>query len=135
MANAGTKTLRILLVDDHDMLRRGIAVVLSEFPDMEVVGMASSGREAIELCYQLKPDVILMDILMPDIDGLGATQIIRRNFPDVKIVVLSSFEEEALVQTAREFGVSAYLLKNVSIDELTDAIRNAYLGKPGIFPK
>ena len=135
MSRAGTKTIRVLLVDDHDVLRDGIAVVLEEFPDLELVGKSNSGWDAINKCELLKPDVILMDILMPDLDGLSATRIIRERHPDIKIVILSSFEEERLVHDAHEIGASGYLLKNVSIDELANAIRNAYLEKPGSFPE
>jgi two-component system, NarL family, response regulator LiaR len=134
MSKAGTKTIQVLLVDDHDVLRDGIAVVLEEFADLELIGKAKSGWDAVEKCEKLRPDVVLMDILMPDLDGLSAAQIIRDRHPDIKLVVLSSFEEEHLVQAAHQAGVNAYLLKNVSIDELASAIRNAYLGKPGPFP-
>jgi two-component system, NarL family, response regulator LiaR len=135
MSQAGTKTINILLADDHDILRDGLATVMNEFPDIKVVGMAGSGWDAIEQCAALHPDVVLMDILMPDMDGLSAARIIRDRHPDIRIVVLSSFEEEHLVQSAHETGVSGYLLKNVSIDELANAVRDAYLGKPGTFPR
>ena len=134
MSQVGTKTIRVLLVDDHDVLRDGIAVVLEEFPDLELVGKSNSGWDAINKCAALKPDVVLMDILMPDMDGLTATRIIRERNAGVKVVVLSSFEEEHLVHDARDIGASGYLLKNVSIDELAGAIRNAYLGNPESFP-
>jgi two-component system, NarL family, response regulator LiaR len=135
MSQAGTKTINVLLADDHDILRDGLSTVMNEFPDINVVGMAGSGWDAIDQCNALQPDVVLMDILMPDIDGLSATRIIREHHPNIRVVVLSSFEEEHLVQSAHEVGVSGYLLKNVSIDELANAIRDAYLGKPGTFPK
>ncbi len=132
---SGTKTIRVLLVDDHDMLRSGVAVVLTEFTDLEVVGTAASGWEAITKCEELKPDVVLMDILMPDIDGLAAARIIHHKFPDIRFVVLSSFEDEHLIKAAQDIGVSGYLLKNISIDELATALRDAYLNKAGTFPK
>ena len=135
MAQAGTKTIDVLLADDHDILRNGLSTVMNEFPDLNVVGMAGSGWDAIDQCNALQPDVVLMDILMPDIDGLSATHIIRERHPNIRVVVLSSFEEEHLIQLAHDVGVSSYLLKNVSIDELANAIRDAYLGKPGSFPK
>lgn len=135
MAQAGTKTIDVLLADDHDILRNGLSTVMNEFPDINVVGMARSGWDAIDQCNALQPDVVLMDILMPDIDGLSATRIIRERHPNIRVVVLSSFEEEHLVKSAHEVGVSGYLLKNVSIDELANAIRDAYLGRPGSFPK
>lgn len=135
MSQAGTKTINVLLADDHDILRDGLATVMNEFPDIHVVGMAGSGWDAIDQCASLQPDVVLMDVLMPDMDGLSATRIIRERHPSIRVVVLSSFEEEDLIRSAHEVGVSGYLLKNVSIDELANAIRDAYLGKPGIFPK
>ncbi len=135
MSQAGTQTIKVLLADDHDMLRNGLSTVMSEFPDIHVVGMAGSGWDAIDQCAALQPDVILMDILMPDIDGLSAARIIHERHPSTRVVVLSSFEEEHLIKSAHEIGVNGYLLKNVSIDELANAIRDAYLGKPGTFPK
>jgi NarL family two-component system response regulator LiaR len=135
MSQAGTTTINVLLVDDHDILRDGLAVVMKEFADLRVVGTAASGWDAIDQCMALRPDVVLMDILMPDMDGLSATRIIRERDPSIRVVVLSSFEEEHLVQSAHEVGASGYLLKNVSIDELANAIRDAYLGKPGPFPR
>lgn len=135
MSQAGTRTINVLLADDHDILRDGLATVMNEFPDISVVGMAGSGWDAIDQCAALQPDVVLMDILMPDMDGLSAARIIRERQPSIRVVVLSSFEEEHLVQSAHEVGVSGYLLKNVSIDELANAIRDAYLDKPGTFPK
>lgn len=134
MSGSGTKTIRVLLVDDHDMLRAGVAVVMTEFPEFEVVGTAVNGWDAAEKCETLRPDVVLIDILMPDIDGLAVVRIIKHKYPDIKFVVLTSFEDEKLIQTAHEVGVSGYLLKNVGIDELTDAIRAAYRGEPGPFP-
>lgn len=135
MSQAGTKTISVLLADDHDILRDGLATVMNEFSDIKVVGMAVSGWDAVDQCMALQPDVVLMDILMPDIDGLSAARIIRERHPNTRVVVLSSFEEEHLVEAAREVGVSGYLLKNVSIDDLANAIRDAYLGKPGTFPR
>src|SRR5687767_7476491 len=100
MSQAGTKTINVLLADDHDILRDGLSTVMNEFPDIHVVGMAGSGWDAIDQCNALQPDVVLMDILMPDIDGLSATRIIRERHPNIRVVVLSSFEEEHLVQSA-----------------------------------
>jgi two-component system, NarL family, response regulator LiaR len=134
MAGSGTKTIRVLLVDDHDMLRTGVATVLGEFPEFEVVGSAVNGWDAVDKCEALQPDVVLMDILMPDIDGLAVARILRNKFPDMKFVVLTSFEDEALIQAAHEVGVSGYLLKIVGIEEITQALLAAYLGEPGPFP-
>lgn len=130
-----TKTIRVLIVDDHDMLRSGVSVVLSEFPDLEVVGAASSGAEAVEQCKLLQPDVVLLDILLPDFDGLTAARMIRRTMPHVRFVILSSFEDDQLLEAAHEIGIAGYLLKNVSIDELADALRSAYAGNAGQYPR
>lgn len=135
MSQAGTRTINVLLVDDHDILRDGLAVVMNDFSDIHVAGVAGSGWDAVNQCAVLQPDVVLMDILMPDLDGVAATRIIRERYPSIRVVVLSSFEEEHLVTSAQEAGASGYLLKNVSIDELANAIRDAYLGNPGTFPK
>ena len=122
--------IRVLSVDDHDILRKGLVEVIELFDDLQLVGEASNGKRAIELCADLRPDVILMDLVMPEMDGVAATQIIRQNYPDIQVIALTSFEEEKLIQEAKQAGVYTYLLKNVSIDELADAIRSAYRGRP-----
>jgi len=120
------KTIRVLLVDDHDILRSGLAVFLETFEDLQLVGEAASGLEAVELCTRLHPDVVLMDLVMPDMDGVAATRIIRKRFPGIQVIALTSFEEESLVKAAEEAGVCNYVLKNISIDALATAIRSAY---------
>lgn len=122
--------IRVLLVDDHDILRKGLVEVIELFDDLQLVGEATNGKRAVELCADLHPDVILMDLVMPEMDGVAATQAIRQNYPDVQVIALTSFEDEKLIQSAKQAGVYSYLLKNVSIDELADAIRSAYKGKP-----
>jgi NarL family two-component system response regulator LiaR len=122
-------TIRVLLADDNDTLLSGLEVVLEMFDDLQLVGEASTGIEAVELCEQLQPDVVLMDLVMPDMDGVAATEIIRQKYPSIRVIALTSFDDEKLVQSAIKAGVSDYILKNVSIDQLATAIRDAYMGK------
>jgi NarL family two-component system response regulator LiaR len=124
-----------MLVDDHTMVRRGLTTFLKVFDDLELVGEAADGETAVKLCGQLMPDVILMDLLMPDVDGITATRIIRKRYPTVQIVALTSFKEEALVQGALRAGAIGYLLKNVSAEELARAIRAAHAGRGTLAPE
>lgn len=123
------RTIRVLIADDHDMLRSGLAVFIETCHDIKLVGEAANGLEAIEVCSQVQPDVILMDLLMPEMDGITATRLIRQQFPNIKVVALTSYTDEALVQAALNAGVISYLVKSISIDALGDAIRDAYAGK------
>ena len=118
--------IRVLLVDDNDVLRSGMVIFMEAFDDLQLVGEASTGIEAIDLCAQLQPDVILMDLKMPVMDGVTATQIIHQRFPSVQVIALTSFDEEALIQSARQAGIYDYLLKNVTIDRMANVIREAY---------
>jgi len=127
--------IRVLLVDDHAVVRRGLAAFLLAYDDLELVGEASSGRQAVRLCEQLQPDVVLMDLLMPEMDGAAATRAIRERCPQIQVIILTSFQEKELVQGALEAGAIGYLLKNVSIDELADAIRKAHAGRPTLAPE
>ena len=123
-----SQPIRVMLVDDHTMVRRGLATFLKVFDDLELAGEADSGEAAIELCGQVLPDVILMDLMMPDMDGATATRLIRQKFPKVQVVALTSFKEEQVVQNALQAGAIGYLLKDVSADELARAIRAAHSG-------
>jgi NarL family two-component system response regulator LiaR len=127
--------IRVMIVDDHTMVRRGLAVILKTVDDLVLVGEASNGQEAVHLCEQAQPDVILMDLVMPDMDGTTATRIIRERRPHVQIIALTSFHEKELVQKALQAGAISYLLKNVSADELAKAIRSAYAGQPTLAPE
>jgi serine phosphatase RsbU (regulator of sigma subunit)/DNA-binding NarL/FixJ family response regulator len=124
-----------MLVDDHAMVRRGLAAFLLTFDDLELVGEAGNGQEAVRLCEQVKPDVILMDLVMPEMDGAAATRIIRERHPQVQVLALTSFKERDLVQTALDAGAIGYLLKNISTAELADAIREAHAGRPTLAPE
>jgi NarL family two-component system response regulator LiaR len=127
--------IRVLIVDDHAMLRRGLVTFLLSFDDLELVGEAANGAEALHLCEQLQPDVVLMDLVMPEMDGSTATRAIRQRHPQVQVIALTSFREEELVQGALEAGAIGYLLKNVSADELAQAIRAAHVGRPTLAPE
>ncbi len=126
---------RILLVDDHDMVRRGLSVFLLTNDDFELVGEASNGQEALEKCAELQPDVVLMDLMMPVMDGVTAIRIIRERYPETHVVALTSFSEEKLVESALKAGATGYLFKNVSVDELAAAIRAARKGQPTLSPE
>jgi NarL family two-component system response regulator LiaR len=122
--------IRVLTVDDHELVRKGMEFLLLPFEDLEVVGVAHSGQEATRLCQELQPDVILMDMVLPDMDGPDATQAIRARYPQVQVLALTSFHDEELVGRALRAGAIGYLLKGVAIDELAAAIRSAHAGRP-----
>lgn len=123
-------TIRILLVDDHDMVRSGLTVFLLAYDDFELVGEAVNGQDALEKCSELRPDVVLMDLIMPVMDGITATRLIREQFKQTQVIALTSFSEEKLVENALEAGAIGYLFKNVSVDELASAIRAVRKGVP-----
>ena len=123
------RSIRVLIVDDHAMVRTGLATFLEVTDDLDLVGQATNGQEAVELCEQFQPDVVLMDLVMPEMDGVTATRIIRERWPQVQVIALTSFQEKELVQDALQAGAISYLLKNVSMDELTEAVRAAHAGR------
>ena len=127
--------IRVLVVDDHAMVRRGLAAFLKIRPELQVVGEASNGREAIELCGQLAPDVVLMDLLMPGMGGAEATRAIRSRWPHVQVIALTSFGEREMVREALQAGAVSYLLKNVSADDLAAAIGFAHAGRATLAPE
>jgi NarL family two-component system response regulator LiaR len=130
-----TRPIRVLLVDDHAVVRSGLAAFLLAFDDLELVGEAGSGEEAVRLCERLLPDVVLMDLVMPGMDGAAATQQIRQRVPHAQVIALTSFKEEELVQGVMRAGAIGYLLKNVTANELADAIRRAHAGRPTLAPE
>lgn len=125
-----TKPIRVMLVDDHAVVRSGLAAFLTAFDDLELVGEASSGERAVALCGQAQPDVVLMDLMMPGMDGATATKLIRERHPEIQVIALTSFKEKEWVEGALKAGAIGYLLKDVSADELANAIRAAAAGKP-----
>lgn len=126
--------IRVLLVDDHTMVRRGLATFLKVYDDLQLVGEAATGEAAIQLCGRLLPDVVLMDLVMPDMDGVEATRAIRQQFPTVQVIALTSFNEEGMVQNVLRAGAISYLLKDVSAEELVRAIRAAHTGRSTLSP-
>jgi two-component system, NarL family, response regulator LiaR len=135
MTNPATKPIRVMLVDDHTMVRRGLGTFLKVFDDLQLAGEAESGAAAIQLCGEILPDVILMDMVMPDMDGAAATRAIREQYPQVQVIALTSFKEGDLVKNALEAGAIGYLLKDVSADELVQAIRAAHAGRATLSPE
>jgi NarL family two-component system response regulator LiaR len=127
--------IRVMLVDDHSVVRSGLGAFLSVNPDLELVGEAENGDEAVVRCGLLKPDVVLMDLMMPGTDGVTATRLIHEKYPSVRVIALTSFQENDLVQGALEAGATGYLMKNVSARELATAIRSAYEGKMTLSPE
>ncbi len=123
------QAIRILTVDDHDIVRKGIAAILSTEPGMELVGEANTGKDAVRLHRQYRPDVTLMDLRLPDQSGIEATRAIRREFPDAKILVLTSYDGDQDIYRALEAGVRGYLLKEMVHTEVLHAIRIVYSGK------
>jgi NarL family two-component system response regulator LiaR len=130
-----TNPVRLILVDDHDMVRKGLRVLLEQFDDLEIVGEARDGEAAIDLCRQLKPDVMLLDMIMPRMDGLTALPLLRQHCPETQVIALTSFGDSDTVQSAIKHGAISYLLKNVSGDELASAIRKAKQGQPVLSPE
>jgi NarL family two-component system response regulator LiaR len=127
--------IKVLLVDDHAMVRRGLGAFLSVYPDLELIGEAENGAEALEQCARLKPDVVLMDLLMPEMDGATATAAIRQQFPQMRVIALTSYRDDDLVQRVIQAGATGYLLKNVSGIDLAQAIRAAHAGRPTLAPE
>jgi NarL family two-component system response regulator LiaR len=124
-----------MLVDDHNVVRSGLATFLKAYADLELVAEARNGLEAVELCRQKKPGVILMDLMMPKMDGIAATRAIMAGCPEMKIIAMTSFEDEQLVQGVLAAGAISYLLKNVTSDELAKAIRDAVSGRSTLSPE
>ena len=128
-------TIQVMLVDDHNVVRSGLATFLRAYDDLELMGEAKNGLEALNLCHKKQPDVILMDLMMPEMDGIAATQAILTDYPDIKIIAMTSFEDEKLVQGVLAAGAISYLLKNVTSDELAKAIREAVSGRSTLSPE
>jgi NarL family two-component system response regulator LiaR len=127
--------IRVMLVDDHNVVRSGLATFLRAYDDLELVAEARNGLEALNLCRQKVPDVILMDLMMPEMDGIQATRSILAEYPEIKIIAMTSFEEEQLVQGVLAAGAISYLIKNVTSDELAKAIRDAVSGRSTLSPE
>lgn len=127
--------IRVMVVDDHAVVRGGLAAFLLAYDDLELVGEASNGQEAVAVAAMRHPDVILMDLVMPEMDGATATRLIREQHPEIQVIALTSFKEDDLVQGVLAAGAIGYLLKNVAADELAEAIRAAHAGRPTLAPE
>lgn len=127
--------IRVLLVDDHAVVRSGLSAFLLAYDDLDLVGEAGSGEEAVQQCEQQSPDVVLMDLVMSGMNGVEASRAIRARWPHIQVIALTSFPEEDLVQGALRAGAISYLLKNVSADELASAIRAAHAGRATLAPE
>jgi two-component system, NarL family, response regulator LiaR len=135
MHETSSLPIRVLLVDDHTMVRRGLVTFLKVFNDLQLAGEAENGTDAIQRCAEYRPDVVLMDMVMPGMDGVSATRAIRQQFPTVQVIAMSSFKEGELIRKALEAGAIGYLLKDVSAEELAIAIRAAHSGRATLSPE
>ena len=129
-----TAPIRVLIVDDHAVVRTGLKVFLDLQPDMEVVGEAADGSEGVAMARRLEPDVVLMDLLMPNMDGVTAIGRIKAELPEIEIVTMTSFIEEEKVTSALEAGASGYVLKDADAEEVAAAVRAAYAGEVHLDP-
>ena len=127
--------IRVVVADDHALLRRGLETVLQLFDDIELVGQAEDGEEAVRLCEQTRPDVVLMDLVMPGLGGAAATREILRRCAATKVLVLTSFSDDALIESALSAGAIGYLMKDISGAQLAQAIRRASVGRPTLAPE
>ncbi|HTP02624.1 MAG TPA: response regulator transcription factor [Anaerolineales bacterium] len=130
----GNQQIQVLLVDDHAMVRKGIKALLTEYDDIAVIGEAGNGAAAVELAQQLKPDVILMDLAMPGMDGIEATKRIMTSQPEQRIIVLTSYSGDDKLFPAIKAGALGYLVKDAQPEELVESIRNVYAGEPSLNP-
>ena len=128
-------SIRILTVDDHSVVRQGLRMFLALDEELEVVGEAADGREAVRLAHELQPDVVLMDLLMPGMDGISATKAIRHSLPEVEVIALTSVLEDQAVYDAMRAGAIGYLLKDTQADELCAAIKAAAAGQVQLSPE
>jgi NarL family two-component system response regulator LiaR len=127
--------IRVVFVDDHEMVRIGVSAYLSAQPDIEVVGEAGDGKNGVELALELKPDIILMDLVMKEMDGIEATRKIIEKWPEAKIIIVTSFLDDEKVYPALEAGATSYMLKTSKASEIADAVRNTYHGQSVLEPE
>jgi two-component system, NarL family, response regulator LiaR len=132
---SATRSIRVMVVDDHELVRSGLEAILDVIDDVELVAQAESGEEAVELCEKLHPDVVLMDLVMPRMDGATATRQIVATCPGTKVLALTSFSDPAMIEEVLRAGAIGCLLKNVTCDELATAIRRAHEGSATLAPE
>ncbi|MDQ1004876.1 NarL family two-component system response regulator LiaR [Neobacillus niacini] len=127
--------IRVVFVDDHEMVRIGVSAYLSAQPDIEVVGEAADGKKGVELALELRPDIILMDLVMKEMDGIEATKQIIENWPEAKVIIVTSFLDDEKVYPALEAGATSYMLKTSKADEIANAVRATYHGQSVLEPE
>lgn len=132
---AENSSIRILVADDHDIVRRGLVAFINSIPDFELAGEARNGEEAIMLCERSRPDVVLMDLIMPRVDGISAIRTIHEKLPDVQLIALTSSKDEDMVRGALQAGAGSYMLKTATIEELAASVRAAYAGRHTLSPE
>jgi len=133
--NQNQEKIKVIIVDDHEVVRRGLSSYLGVTSDIQIVGEACDGEEALQVCELTRPHVLLMDLVMPKVDGIEATRRIREKYPEIQIIALTSFQEADMVQDMMREGALSYLLKNVSGEDLANAVRAAYFGTPTLAPE
>jgi two-component system, NarL family, response regulator LiaR len=127
--------IRVMIVDDHPVVRDGLRFFIANYPDIQIVGEGANGVQAVELCATLQPDVILMDLIMPVMDGATATRLIRERYPEVQVLALTSFQERYLVQDAIQAGAIGFLYKDSEPAALVKAVRAIFIGQPSLAPQ
>lgn len=132
---AETSKITVLIIDDHSIVRRGLILLLENFDDFELVGDVGDAARGVEMCRAKNPNVVLMDMVMPGMDGVTATRAVREACPDTQVIALTSFNDDANIQAALKAGAISYLMKNVSIDELATAVRKAARGQATLAPE
>lgn len=127
--------IRVMIVDDHDIVRRGLSMFLNGFDDLMLVGEAANGPDAIRTCNEVQPNIVLMDMMLPDTDGVTLTRAIKAQNAAVKVVMLTSSKDADLIQAALQAGAIGYMLKNISVEEMVNTIRMAHAGKAVLAPE
>ncbi|MDW7617808.1 response regulator transcription factor [Peribacillus simplex] len=127
--------IKVLFVDDHEMVRIGVSAYLSAQPDIEVIGEADNGLKAVELAMELRPDIILMDLVMPEMDGIEATKRIIESWPEAKVIIVTSFLDDEKVYPALEAGATSYMLKTSKASEIARAVRSTFQGQSVLEPE
>jgi len=128
-------SIKVILADDHEMMRKGLRSLFEQEIDIEVIAEAENGRKAVELAWELQPDIIIMDVSMPDLNGIEATRQIKKDFPDIKVIALSMYTNERFILEMLKAGVSGYLLKDSAFEELIKAIRTVMLDRVHLSPE
>ncbi|MHB1346141.1 MAG: response regulator [Candidatus Humimicrobiaceae bacterium] len=127
--------IRVIIADDHPLVRHGIKTVFEAYDDIELVAEAENGKEAIEICEQYKPDIVIMDMIMPILDGAEATSQLIKKFPDIKVIALTSFNDKDLIKKSLKAGAISFVLKNISGSKLVKTIKDVYKGKYELSPQ